>query len=98
MTQDIRQLHKQAWNLLFDLVKQRNALLRSVAVRANWASNLTPATGMIGEFDYDLAREMLATAEQLTPAIYAAMEELNVIAAQIGAPQIRKQPLNINDI
>ena len=90
---DVHKLHQAAWARLDDLVQQRTRLLRDLAVRAQWASELMPETGRFGEFDTDQARDILAKLDAMTPAIDAAIDELNSYAEKLGRPEIERTSL-----
>ena len=90
---DVHKLHAAAWARLYDLVQQRNRLLRDLAVRAEWASELTPESGRFGEFNTDQARDLLAKLDAMTPTIDAAIDELNSHAEKIGRPEIERTSL-----
>jgi hypothetical protein len=92
-TDDIRTLHAAAWNRLYELVKERNKLLRDLAARANFAADLTPATGMLGEFDIVQAKGILARLNAMTFMLDAALDELNGYAKQIAKPIIERKRL-----
>ena len=90
---DVHKLHAAAWARLYDLVQQRSRLLRDLAVRAEWASELTPESGRFGEFNTDQARDLLAKLDAMTPTIDAAIDELNSHAEKIGRPEIERTSL-----
>jgi hypothetical protein len=90
---EARKRHKEAWGRLFDLVEQRNMLLRQLGTMATFASEFSPATDMFMEFDFDMAREILAKVEPMSPRIYAAIDELNRYAGQIGKPKIERRKM-----
>jgi hypothetical protein len=85
---DVHKLHQAALARLDDLVQQRTRMLRDLAVKAQWANELMPETGRFGEFDTDQARDILAKLDAMTPAIGAAIDELNSYADKIGRPEI----------
>ena len=86
---DVCALHDQAWKQLSDLVQERSRLLRSLAQMATIAAEITPATGMMVEFDIEKARPLLDQVEDLTPQIAAGIVQVNRHARGIGKPQIR---------
>lgn len=77
VTGDFRKLYREAWHRLFQLVMRRNGLLRRLDRMVAPAMNLTPATGIVVEFDTDKARLLLAVIDGLTPRITAGVEEVN---------------------
>ncbi len=94
---EVRIQHTAAWEKLSELVRRRNKLLRDLGTRANFAADLTPATGMYGEFDADHARDILAKLEAMTFELDAALDELNGYAKQIGKPVIERKSLHRDD-
>ncbi len=93
---DFRTPYRDAWNRLFGLVKLRNQRLQRLNSMAAPAMSLTLTTGMIYEFDTDLARELLNEIDELTPQIKAGIEEVNGYVDKIGTPEIRWQTLPAN--
>jgi hypothetical protein len=91
---DIRIKHAEAWDKLHMFVTQRNKLLRDLGKRANFAAELTPATGMYGEFDTDHARDILARLDAMSFELNAALDELNGYAAKIGKPIIERKSIH----
>lgn len=87
----IRKKYDQAWQVLFDLVLQRNRLLEQLHRMAQLASELTPASGMVIEFDMETAGKLLQEASELAPKIDAAIEDVNHWGKQIGKPKIEKK-------
>ena len=88
---DVRKQHAEAWDRLFALVKKRNHLLDDLGTSAKYAGDFSPATGMFMEFDFERAQQILAKVQEMTPAIYAAIDELNGYAEQIGKPRIERK-------
>ncbi len=84
-------LYDEAWNQLFDLVASRNALLRSLYTMSRLAMDVTPASGMVIEFEVTRAEELVAKIEQLTAAISAGIREVNSLAERCGAPSVQWQ-------
>jgi DnaJ-domain-containing protein 1 len=87
---DVRKSYEAAWNRLIDLVEQRNKLLRTLGAMAQFAGDFTPDTAMFMEFDFDKAQEILVQVQEMTPPIYAAIEEVNGYREQIGKPKITR--------
>lgn len=85
------ELYDDAWNQLFDLVASRNALLRVLETMSRLAMDVTPASGMVIEFEVTRAEELVARIEQLTGEISAGIQEVNILAEQCGAPSIKWQ-------
>jgi hypothetical protein len=90
----IRKQHDAAWQRLFELIQQRNTLLRQVGAMANFAADFIPATAMFMEFDFKQAETILAKVQAMTPAIDAAIAEVNGYAKQIGKPKIERKILS----
>ncbi len=86
-----RELYDEAWNQLFDLVTSRNALLRTLETMSRMAMEITPASGLVIEFDVSRAEEIVARIEQITAEISAAIQEVNNLAEQCGAPSVKWQ-------
>ena len=93
VTGDFRKPYREAWNRLFEVVKLRNQRLRRLDMMAAPAMSLTMATSMIFEFDTNLARQLLAEIDELTPRINAGIEEVNGYAAKTGAPTVQWQSM-----
>jgi hypothetical protein len=91
MTKDLNTPYGAAWHRLYDLVETRNKLLRDLQQMAGFPGNFSPATSMYWGFNYERARQLLIDAEQLEPAIEAAMREFNAEAAEIGRPFFEKR-------
>jgi hypothetical protein len=85
------ELYDDAWNQLFDLVASRNALLRALEAMSRLAMDVTPASGMVIEFEVTRAEELVARIEQLTGEISAGIQEVNILAEHCGAPSIKWQ-------
>ncbi len=90
-----RELYDEAWHQLFDLVAKRSALLRSLDMMAKLAMDMTPATGMVIEFDVSRAEEMLRQIDALTGEISGAMQRVNSFAERCGAPSIKWQNISL---
>lgn len=90
----IRKQHDLAWQQLFELVQQRNTLLRQVGAMANFAADFVPATAMFMEFDFEQAQTILAKVQAMTPTIDAAIAQVNGYAKQIGKPKIERKILS----
>ena len=90
-----RELYDEAWLQLFDLVAQRSALLRNLDTMAKLAMEMTPAAGMVIEFDVSRAEELLAQIEQMTDEISGAMQRANRFAEQCGAPSVKWQNISL---
>ena len=86
-----RELYDEAWQQLFDLVARRSALLRNLDTMAKLAMEMTPAAGMVIEFDVTRAEELLAQIENVTDEITGAMQRVNSFAEQCGAPSVKWQ-------
>ena len=95
-TVDFRKPYRDAWNRLFEVVKLRNQRLRHLDMMAAPAMSMTLATGMIYEFDTDVARELVNEIDELTPRIEKGMHEVNEYADKVGSPHIRWQSLPAN--
>jgi hypothetical protein len=95
MTQlsDARKKYDAAWERLFDLVRQRNTLLRQVGAMANFAADFSPATAMFTEFDFDQAATILARVQKMMPAIDAAIRQANSYGKLVGKPKIERKKL-----
>jgi hypothetical protein len=93
---DFRKPYQEAWNRLFEVVKLRNKRLQHLNTMAAAAMSLTLTTGMIYEFNTDLARGLLNEIDDLTPQIKAGIEEVNAYVDKIGTPEIRWQTLPAN--
>ncbi len=86
-----RKRYDIAWNRLFELVKQRNDLLRQLGRIVQYAGDFTLATGMFIEFDLDQAQDILARVQKLTPQIYEAIADVNDYAELIGKSGITRR-------
>ncbi len=86
-----RELYDEAWQQLYDLVARRSVLLRSLDMMARMAMDMTPAAGMVIEFDVSRAEELLAQIEQITDEITGAIQRVNSFAEQCGAPSVKWQ-------
>jgi hypothetical protein len=91
MSTSIREQYEEAWHELCDLVASRNRLLRSLDAMARLAMDVSPAGGMVIEFDVSRAEELLAQVEALSGEISAGMQKLNGYAEQCGAPSVKWQ-------
>jgi hypothetical protein len=89
----VRKQHDVAWQQLFELVQQRNTLLRQLGAMASFAADFSPATAMFMEFDFDQAQAILAKVQAMMPGIDKAIAKVNVYAAQIGKPKIERKSL-----
>ncbi len=58
---------------------------------AKLAMDMTPASGIVIEFDVSRAEELLARIEALTDEITGAIQRVNSFAEQCGAPSIKWQ-------
>ena len=92
-TGDLRKQYRDAWDKLFEVVKLRSQHLRRLDKMVAPAMSVTMATSMIFEFDTDLARQLLAEIDELTPRINAGMAEVNGYAAKTGTPTVRWQSM-----
>ncbi len=90
-TANVRELYDLAWHELFDLVESRSKLLRKLDMMARMAMDLTPATGMVIEFDVSRAEQLLAGIDDLMPRISAGIQKVNGYAEQCGRPTIKWQ-------
>ncbi|HEX8991460.1 MAG TPA: hypothetical protein VF784_07250 [Anaerolineales bacterium] len=86
-----RVMYDEAWNQLFDLVASRNALLRALNTMSRLAMEVTPASGMVIEFEVTRAEELIVKIEQLTGEISAGIREVNTLAERCGAPSVQWQ-------
>ncbi len=86
-----RELYDEAWQQLYDLVVKRSALLRSLDIMAKMAMEMSPAAGMVIEFDVTRAEELLEQIEQITGEISGAIQRVNSFAEQCGAPSVKWQ-------
>ncbi len=86
-----RELYDEAWQQLYDLVVKRSALLRSLDIMAKMAMEMSPAAGMVIEFDVTRAEELLGQIEHITGEISGAIQRVNSFAEQCGAPSVKWQ-------
>ncbi len=86
-----RELYDEAWNELLELVASRNALLRMLETMSRMAMGVTPASGIIIEFDVTRAEQIVARIEELTAEISYGIQEVNSLAEQCGAPSVKWQ-------
>ena len=82
-------MYDEAWNQLYDLVASRNSLLRALDTMSRLAMDVTPASGLVIEFEVTRAEELVAKIEQLTAEISAGIREVNSLAERCGAPSIQ---------
>ncbi len=92
---NIRELYDEAWHELFELVAQRNKLLRALEMMTRFAMDMTPASGMVIEFDVSRAEELVAGIDGLTPRISAGIQKVNVYAEQCGRPTVKWQNISL---
>lgn len=92
---NIREMHDEAWNELFDLVMSRNEVLKRLDMMAKMAMDMTPATGMVIEFDVTRAEELIAAIDDLTPRISAGIQRVNRLAEQCGRPSLKWQNISL---
>ena len=97
LSEDIRTFHEAALQRLSGLVSERDKSLRLLEITARVATGITPATGMVIEFDIASARNLVDAIYELTPKIAAQMVELNGYARQLGKPDIIWQAIDIRD-
>ena len=90
-TLTFRELYDEAWHQLFEMVAKRRNALRSLDIMAKLAMEMTPAAGMVIEFDVSRAEELLGEIEQLTDEISGAIQRVNRFAEQCGAPSVKWQ-------
>ncbi len=90
---NIRELYEEAWHDLFDLVISRNRLLRRLEEMARVAMEMSPATGLVIEFDVSRAEQLVAGIEELNQLISAGIQEVNLYAEQCGAPSVKWQDI-----
>ncbi len=88
-----RELYDEAWQQLFNMVAKRSTLLRNLDMMAKLAMDMTPATGMVIEFDVSRAEEILRQIEAMTDEISGGIQRVNSFAEQCGAPSIKWQNL-----
>ena len=69
----------------------RGALLRTLDMAAKLAMEMTPAAGIVIEFDVTRAEELLAKIEDLDAEISGAMQRVNSFAERCGAPSVKWQ-------
>ena len=93
---NIRELYDDAWHELFDLVAQRNKLLHTLDMMTKLAMDMTPAAGMVIEFDVSRAEEIVAAIDELTPQISAGIQKVNIYAEQCGSPSIKWQNISLS--
>jgi hypothetical protein len=86
-----RELYDEAWHQLFEMVARRSALLRSLDMMAKLAMEMTPASGMVIEFDVSRAEELLKQIEEMTDEISGGIQRVNSFAERCGAPSIKWQ-------
>jgi hypothetical protein len=53
--------------------------------------DMTPATGMVIEFDVSHAEELVSTIDELTFLISSGIQSVNLYAEQCGAPSVKWQ-------
>ena len=94
---DARTSYGKAWDRLFELLVQRNKSLRCLNMMVSLTTEVTPATGMVIEFDTSLARQLLDEVDTLTPRISEAIEDVNKDAEKIAKPQIQWRKLYLPD-
>lgn len=90
-----RELYEEAWHDLFDLVVSRNLLLRRLDKMARVAMDVTPATGLVIEFDVSRAERLVAEIEELNQLISAGIQDVNLYAEQCGAPSVKWQDVSL---
>jgi hypothetical protein len=73
------------------MVATRSALLRSLDMSAKLAMEMTPAAGIVIEFDVTRAEELLTRIEELNAEISGAMQRVNSFAERCGAPSVKWQ-------
>src|SRR5512141_2186436 len=91
MSTSIREQYEEAWHELCDLVASRNRLLRSLDAMARLAMDVSPAGGMVIEFDISRAEELVSQVDALTRDISTGMQKLNSYAEQCGASSVKWQ-------
>ena len=91
----IREQYDEAWHELFGLAATRNSLLRKLEMMASLAMEVTPTAGMVIEFDVSRAEELVAAIDELTELLSAAIQQVNLLAEQCGAPSIHWQNISI---
>jgi len=92
---NIRELYDEAWHQLFDLVDRRNKLLHALNMMTTFAMDMTPATGMVIEFDVTRAEELVAAIDALTPQISTGIQRVNGYGEQCGRPTIKWQNISL---
>ncbi len=90
-----RDLYEESLHQLSELVAKRSAHLRALDVMTRLAMEMTPASGMIIEFDISRAEEQLAAVERLTAEISSAIQRVNRFAERCGAPSVKWQNIAI---
>ncbi len=94
---DKLRLHEQALERLTALVKMRSQLLRRLHAAAEVAANITPAVGMVVEYDTSSARALLDEIDAMARSVAAGVDDVNRCAAEIGKPPIRWQKFYFDD-
>src|SRR5512140_14159 len=87
-----RKEYEHIWRHLDGLVRTRNGLLKRLASNANYAGDFVPSHKLYMDFDFELARRMLAQAQAMQPEISAAIDKLNALAERAGKPLISHKP------
>jgi hypothetical protein len=97
MAATVREQYEETWHELFALVAGRNRLLHSLDSMARLAMDMTPAGGMVIEFDVSRAEELIRRIDELTGEISGAMQKLNGYAEQCGAPSVKWQNISLRE-
>ncbi len=90
---NVRELYDEAWHELFDLVEMRSKVLHKLATMSSLATDMTPATGMVIEFDVTRAEELIAAVDDMTPRITEGIQRVNALAEKCGKPSLRWQKM-----
>ena len=90
-------LYAEALERLTTLVKMRSLLLRRLHAAAEVAANITPAVGMVVEYDTGSARALLDEIDAMALSVAAGVDDVNRCAAEIGKPPIRWQKFYFDD-
>jgi hypothetical protein len=92
---NMREQYEEAWHELLDLARNRNRLLRSLDTMARVAMDVTPAEGLLIEFDVTRAEDLISLVDMLTPKITAGIQKLNGLAELCGRPTVKWQNVTL---
>ena len=86
-----RDLYNNAWNRLWDILKERDALVADLARMANAAKDSHPAAGFVVDLDAERAHDLIDQIDAYRPRLTEAMQELNERGKGIGKPPVEWQ-------